>query len=38
MDVKNGYVLREAARRAYGVAVTDEYEIDWDTTERLRSK
>ena len=35
-DVRNGYVSRESARNEYGVAVTDEGDIDWDATENLR--
>jgi len=35
-DVIDGYVSREAAERDYGVALTQELEIDWDTTRRLR--
>jgi len=37
-DVKNGYVSRKAAREEYGVAVTDDYQIDWAETEELRSE
>lgn len=36
-DVKNGYVSREAAREAYGVAITENGEIDHEETESLRS-
>ncbi len=36
-DVIDGYVSRETAREAYGVAITDEFEIDQEETDRLRS-
>jgi N-methylhydantoinase B len=36
-DVLDGYVSREAAREEYGVAITDDGEIDEDETESLRS-
>ncbi|RBI62336.1 hydantoinase B/oxoprolinase family protein [halophilic archaeon] len=37
-DVLDGYVSREAARAEYGVALTDEDEIDRDETENLRRR
>ena len=37
-DVKNGYVSHEAARETYGVALTDDGEIDEEATERLRAE
>ncbi|MGQ4557561.1 hydantoinase B/oxoprolinase family protein [Halobellus sp. GM3] len=37
-DVKNGYVSRERAREIYGVAVTQECDVDWDGTEELRGQ
>lgn len=37
-DVVDGYVSREAAREEYGVEITDDNEIDWETTESLRSQ
>lgn len=36
-DVVDGYVSRAAALADYGVALTDELEIDWDETKRLRA-
>lgn len=36
-DVLDDFVSRERAREVYGVALTDELEIDWEETERLRS-
>lgn len=36
-DVLDGYVSREAARTEYGVAITEDGEIDWEATESLRS-
>jgi N-methylhydantoinase B len=36
-DVIDGYVSREAAREEYGVAITENREIDWEETESLRS-
>ena len=36
-DVIDGYVSREHARQAYGVAITSEPGIDADETRRLRS-
>ncbi|WP_049924036.1 hydantoinase B/oxoprolinase family protein [Halopiger djelfimassiliensis] len=36
-DVLDGYVSRKAAREDYGVAITDDGEIDAAETERLRS-
>lgn len=38
MDVKNGYVSREAAQEEYGVAITEDCEINWEVTEELRSE
>lgn len=35
-DVSHGYVSRESARREYGVAVTDDLELDVAITEELR--
>lgn len=35
-DVLDGYVSREAAREKYGVAVTEDGEIDLETTDQLR--
>jgi len=35
-DVIDGYVSREAAREDYGVAITEDGEIDREETERLR--
>lgn len=35
-DVRNGLVSREAALREYGVAITDDLQIDWNETERIR--
>jgi N-methylhydantoinase B len=35
-DVACGYVSRQAARDAYGVAVTDDLSIDPEATARLR--
>ncbi|MBS27657.1 MAG: methylhydantoinase [Alphaproteobacteria bacterium] len=35
-DVIDGYVSREAARESYGVALTDDLEIDEAETKRLR--
>ena len=37
-DVIDGYVSRESAREDYGVAITEDDEIDRDETERLRSE
>ncbi|RQG99632.1 hydantoinase B/oxoprolinase family protein [Natrarchaeobius oligotrophus] len=37
-DVIDGYVSREAAREEYGVAITDDLEIDRDETAALRSE
>ncbi|MCZ6586990.1 MAG: hydantoinase B/oxoprolinase family protein, partial [Alphaproteobacteria bacterium] len=36
-DVVDGYVSRAAALADYGVALTDELEIDWNETKRLRA-
>ena len=36
-DVIDGYVSRAAALADYGVALTDELEIDWNETKRLRA-
>ena len=36
-DVRDEYVSREAARKEYGVVITEDGEIDYDETERLRS-
>jgi N-methylhydantoinase B len=35
-DVIDGYVSRDAARERYGVALTDDLEIDEAETKRLR--
>jgi N-methylhydantoinase B len=35
-DVLGGFVSLDAARREYGVALTDEHGIDWAETELLR--
>lgn len=35
-DVLNGYVSRQSAETDYGVVITDDGEIDWEATERLR--
>jgi N-methylhydantoinase B len=37
LDIRNGYVTREAAERSYGVVITDEGELDDSATERLRT-
>lgn len=37
-DVKKGYVSHEHAREEYGVAVTPDCDVDWETTRTLRSK
>ncbi|MXV64059.1 hydantoinase B/oxoprolinase family protein [Natronorubrum sp. JWXQ-INN-674] len=37
-DVIDGYVSRESAREDYGVAITEDDEIDREETERLRSE
>jgi N-methylhydantoinase B len=36
-DVIDGYVSRAAAERDYGVILTNELEIDWEATKRMRS-
>jgi N-methylhydantoinase B len=36
-DVLDGYISREAAREEYGVAITEDGEIDHDETRALRS-
>jgi N-methylhydantoinase B len=35
-DVRLGYVSREAAKREYGVAITDEVTVDEAATSELR--
>lgn len=37
-DVLDGYVSREAAREAYGVAITEDGEVDEDETASLRGE
>jgi N-methylhydantoinase B len=37
-DVRDGYVSREGAGREYGVALTDELEVDVAATARLRER
>ncbi|AXR78252.1 hydantoinase B/oxoprolinase family protein [Natrarchaeobaculum sulfurireducens] len=37
-DVIDGYVSRKAAREEYGVVITDDDDIDWEETDRRRSK
>lgn len=37
-DVRNGYVSRESARNDYGVAITDDGDINWDATKNLREE
>lgn len=37
MDVKNGYVSRQVANDIYGVSLTDDLEIDIESTSQLRS-
>ena len=35
-DVIDGYISIEAAANEYGVIITDDFEINWDATNRLR--
>jgi N-methylhydantoinase B/oxoprolinase/acetone carboxylase alpha subunit len=35
-DVINGYVSREAALRDYGVVITEDFEINYEETEKIR--
>ncbi len=37
LDVKNGYISRQAANDVYGVSLTDELEINVESTAQLRS-
>ncbi len=38
LDVRRGYVSREAARRDYGVAVLEDFSLDAEETTRLRRR
>lgn len=37
-DVLNGYVSLESAKKDYGVAITENMELDWEKTKELRGK
>jgi len=37
-DYRDGYVSQDAAREQYGVAITDDGEIDDETTADLRGR
>jgi N-methylhydantoinase B len=37
-DVTNGYVSRESAKTDYGVVITEEGEIDWEATNKIRNE